>query len=209
MEGARTMDWMLLIYSLPSQPSRKRAYVWRELKRLGAIYLKDGVALLPRSPSLEERLQMIVQRVAEYDGTAELVLSPAFQDPDPDRFVERFQSDRSEEYRELYRECVHFLRDVLEEVDARDFGFPDVDKLESELARLQRWREQIHERDYFSAQGLDRVDEILDKCVRAFDAFVSQASVSEKATTSHHTDDVFERLGGGATIDPLTDDLPL
>lgn len=204
------MDWILLIYSLPSQPSRKRAYVWRELKRLGAIYLRDGVALLPRSPALEERVQAIVERVAEYDGSAELVLSPNFQDSDPARFVTRFQNDRGEEYRELYRECVHFLRDVLEGVDARAFGFPDVDKLESELGRLQRWREQIRDRDYFSAQGLVRVSEILEKCERAFETFASQASEREKTQESREDDDVFERLGGHSdSNEPLPEDLPL
>lgn len=204
------MDWILFIYSLPSQPSRKRAYVWRELKRLGAIYLRDGVALLPRNPALEERLDAMVARVAEYDGTAELVLSPTFKDDDPGRFVQRFQADRGEEYRELYHECVHFLRDVLEEVDSKDFGFPDVDKLESELSRLHRWREQIHERDYFTAPGLERVDDILDKCDRAFDAFVSDASENDNGAADRQHDDIFERLGGPAERpDGPGADLPL
>src|SRR5438309_7457883 len=51
-----SVEWLLLIYTLPSQPSRKRAYVWRELKKVGAVYLRDGVAILPRRPDLEERL---------------------------------------------------------------------------------------------------------------------------------------------------------
>jgi hypothetical protein len=40
----------LLIYSVPAEPSRKRAYVWREVKKLGAIYLRDGVCIQPEQP---------------------------------------------------------------------------------------------------------------------------------------------------------------
>lgn len=191
-------EWILLIYSLPSQPSRKRAYVWRELKKLGAIYLRDGVALLPRTQESEGRLAEVAERIAAYDGSAELVLAPRFLNEDPARFVERFQADRTDEYRELYHECVHFMRDVLEEVDAKDFGFPDVDKLESELGRLHRWKEQIAERDYFRAPGVDRVDEILGKCDHAFDAFVNDASQRDAEPVKDEPDDVYERLGGPA-----------
>lgn len=132
-------SWILLIYTLPSQPSRKRAYVWRELKRLGAVYLRDGVAILPRRPDLERRMAAIVQRIEEYEGTGDLVLSPEFKREREQDLIGRFQNERASEYRELYHACVRFLRDVLDEVSAEEFGFPDVDNLESELARLRRW----------------------------------------------------------------------
>src|SRR5437588_9666066 len=110
--------------------------------------------------------------------------------------IEKFRHERSEEYREVYHACVRFLRDVLEDVDADDFGFPDVGKLESELKRLRTWREQIDSRTYFGADGADRVAEIMDKCERAFEHFVSTASEREEAKAERAQDDVFERLGG-------------
>src|SRR5579884_2159976 len=111
-------DWLLLIYVVPSQPSRKRAYVWRELKRLGGVYLRDGVAILPRRPDLEERLQVVADRIVEFEGSADLVLSPRFAADRDEALIERFRDDRLEEYRELHHACVRFLRDVLIEVDA-------------------------------------------------------------------------------------------
>ena len=41
------VQWLVLIYTLPPEPTRKRAFVWRELKKIGAVYLRDGVCLLP------------------------------------------------------------------------------------------------------------------------------------------------------------------
>lgn len=171
-----TQEWLLLIYAVPSQPSRKRAAVWRELKKLGAVYLRDGVALLPRRAELEHRMRTMVARIAEFEGTADLMISPHFAAERVVELVQRFQEDREAEYREVHHACVRFLRDVLHEVDADDFSFPDVDNLDSELGRLHRWYRQIEERDYFGAEGSTRVLEILAKCDRAFENFTATAA---------------------------------
>lgn len=199
---------MVLIYTVPSQPTRKRAYVWRELKRLGAVYLRDGVALLPRREDLEQHLREVAGRIEEEDGSAHLLIAPRFGLGSDDRLIPQFQQERREEYRELHHAGVRFLRDVLADVDADDFGFPDVDKLESELARLHRWQEQIAARDYFTAPGSDPTRELLEKCDRAFETFVSTASQRENARAPQ-AEDVFERLGGGIGVDPNPDTYPL
>jgi hypothetical protein len=204
-------SWILFIYSLPSQPSRKRANIWRELKRLGAVYLRDGVAVLPSGRDLEDRVATMAARVQEYEGSADLVLAPRFPKERDGRLIERFQSERAAEYRELHHACVRFLRDVLEEVDANDFGFPDVDALESELGRLRRWKTQIDERDYFSAPGKERVQEIFEKCERAFEHFVRTAHERVDKDDDGKEDDVFDRLGGrsAAAGKVLPEDFPL
>lgn len=204
-----SLDWVLLIYTLPSQPTRKRAYVWRELKRLGAIYLRDGVALAPGLPQVKLRLQEVADRIQEFEGTADLVLSTQFSEQRERDLVDRFQEERSAEYRELYHACVRFLHDVLHEVDADDFGFPDVDALESELARLGRWDSQINSRDYFANPDAEKVADILAKCRTAFERFASEAS--ERAQEFEHEphDDAFERLGAESSNEGETEDLPL
>ena len=204
------IDWILLIYTLPAQPSRKRASIWRELKKVGAVYLRDGVAALPRFAGLEERVAEMVRRIEEYGGTAELLVSPQFRGNGEARLVKRFRAERAEEYGELHHACVRFLRDVLEDVDAEDFGFPDVDKLESELGRLKRWAEQIEARDYFGAPGADRVQDILAKCERAFESFANSAHARLTGSSEAAPEDVFERLGGAATAeDAVPSDYPL
>lgn len=202
-------DWLLLIYTLPSQPTRKRAYVWRELKKAGAVYLRDGVALLPRLPYLEEQIRLVAERIEEYGGTVDLLPSPQFSGARSSALVTRFQEERLAEYRELYRACVRFLRDVLTQVDADDFGFPDVDNLDSELGRLRRWNEQIAARDYFGAPESNRVRDILAKCEEAFERFTHTAS-SRVEPSSGAQDDVFERLSSSSSsADLIPEDFPL
>jgi len=200
---------MVLIYTVPSQPTRKRAYVWRELKRLGAVYLRDGVALLPHRQDLEPRLREVDDRIREYEGTSYLLLSIDFPSGSDDTLVQAFQHERRQEYRELHHAGVRFLRDVLADVDADDFGFPDVDKLDSELARLHRWYEQIQARDYFGAPGSDITRDILEKCDRAFEHFAGTASERQENDGSP-PDDVFDRLGGpSSSPQAVPDDFPL
>lgn len=201
--------WILFIYTLPSQPSRKRAYVWRELKRLGAVYLRDGVAALPYSRELEQRMQAIGERVEEYEGTVDLVLSPKFAPNREEAIVSRFKQDRESEYKELHHACVRFLRDVLHEVTEDDFGFPDVDNLEGELGRLHRWFDQIRERDYFNAPGSVQVEKILLKCDTAFEHFAATAQERNNGTAPTLHDDVFDRLGGPAPQDGESQEMPL
>src|SRR5688500_6070286 len=66
-------DWLLLIYSVPSQPSRLRAAVWRDLKKAGAVYLRDGVAVLPARPETTATFREIAARIVESGGEGTLV----------------------------------------------------------------------------------------------------------------------------------------
>ncbi len=36
--------WLVLVYRVPSEPTRLRATVWRRLKGLGAVYLQNSIA---------------------------------------------------------------------------------------------------------------------------------------------------------------------
>lgn len=199
-------SWLLLIYTVPSEPSRKRAYVWRELKRLGAAYLRDGVALLPDQAALAESLDTVARRIHEYGGIADVVRVACFPPSRQRELVERFRHERSAEYQEVYHASVRFLHDVLSDVRAEEFGFPDVDKLESELARLRRWEAQIEVRDYFGA-GAMRVNDILVKCQTAFERFVSEAAERGPHMLEGKPEDVYEFLGGPAGTP--SDDTPL
>ena len=49
--GSTPTGWLLLIYRVPSEPTRLRATVWRRLKGLGAIYLQNSAAALPAGPA--------------------------------------------------------------------------------------------------------------------------------------------------------------
>jgi hypothetical protein len=81
-----TVDWMsqawtLLVYRIPSQPSKLRLSVWRKLSALGALYLQDAVCVLPSKPELDEALREVYSLVVESGGSGHLfeatIIEPA------------------------------------------------------------------------------------------------------------------------------------
>src|SRR4028118_1236435 len=65
--GERTR-WVLLVYRIPREPSRHRVAVWRKLRDLGALYLRDGVAALPEDAVTREQMEWLQLRVPEAGG---------------------------------------------------------------------------------------------------------------------------------------------
>ena len=63
-------NWLLLHYKLPNKPSALRVYVWRKLKRLGAILLHDAVWILPDQPRTAEQVQWLTAEIQEMGGEA-------------------------------------------------------------------------------------------------------------------------------------------
>ena len=62
--------WLLLHYKLPNKPSALRVYVWRKLKRLGAVLLHDAVWVLPDQQRTAEQLQWLAAEIQEMGGEA-------------------------------------------------------------------------------------------------------------------------------------------
>ena len=67
--------WAILIVTLPSQPKAVRLRIWRSLKTLGCVALRDGAYLLPAAQA--PVLDALAQEVRDHGGTASvLTLSP-------------------------------------------------------------------------------------------------------------------------------------
>jgi len=62
--------WLLVHYKLPSKPSALRVYIWRKLKRLGAILLHEAVWVLPDLPRTAEQIQWLTAEIQEMGGDA-------------------------------------------------------------------------------------------------------------------------------------------
>jgi hypothetical protein len=172
--------WLLLIYTVPAEPSRKRAAVWREVKKLGAVYLRDGVCILPERPDTLAALRALAQRIEQLDGQASLVQGAQLDRERAAAVIEQFQAARANEYAEIVREAELLLAHIARETEHRDFTFAELEELEQDLAKLRRWTDQVRARDYFS-QGPDAaLVALLERCEQALEAFMEQAQQAEQ-----------------------------
>ena len=101
--------WSILIVTLPTQPSAVRLRIWRALKALGCVALRDGAYLLPldQAPALEA----LGTEVREHGGTAS-VLTLSAKD-EAQRLEVLTQFDRTEAYTAWHES----LRSALAELD--------------------------------------------------------------------------------------------
>jgi hypothetical protein len=71
MPTAPSQDrWIVLTYRVPREPTAGRVYVWRKLKKLGAIALQDAAWVLPATPKTQEHFQWLAADIAELGGEA-------------------------------------------------------------------------------------------------------------------------------------------
>ncbi len=120
--------WLLLSYKVPRQPTSARVFVWRRLRRLGAIALQDAVWVLPAMPQNLEQFQWLASEIVELEGEAlvwEGRLTSSSQD---EAMVRRFIEGVDESYRQILGQLKRKRRD---------------------LAALSRLYQEVQSRDYF------------------------------------------------------------
>jgi hypothetical protein len=93
--------WFLLAYKVPREPTSSRVYVWRKLKKLGAVALQDAVWLLPASPQTREQFQWLAAEITELGGEATLWESNLVQGSADGSLERRFEDLVETPYKEI------------------------------------------------------------------------------------------------------------
>jgi hypothetical protein len=174
--------WLLLIYTIPTEPSRKRAAVWRELKRVGALAVRDGVWALPERDDTRASVHALAARVTELGGQATLIEGARIDAGRGAELVAAARSASAGEYQELVTEAGQFLAHVQREREHRNVRFRELEELEADLAKLRRWTEQITARDYFGATGRADIERLLAECDELLESFLEHAFRDAEAT---------------------------
>jgi hypothetical protein len=172
-------SWLLLIYTVPAEPTRKRAYVWREVKKVGAVYLRDGVCVLPDRAQTTAAAEAIAARIKEFEGEATLAHGAKLDSTRAEAVVAQFRSARAAEYTEIAREAERLLQHVARETEHRDFSFAELEELEEDLTKLKRWMDQVRSRDYFPDGSSSQPEQLLERCDQAITEFLEAAAAGD------------------------------
>ncbi|MDB0568707.1 chromate resistance protein ChrB domain-containing protein [Ralstonia solanacearum] len=93
---AASDSWLLLIVSLPTTSATARMRIWRAVKTLGCVALRDGVYLLPAHAEQAKQLRDLADGALQEDGRA-WVLRVRAEDPAED-VAYRAMFDRTADY---------------------------------------------------------------------------------------------------------------
>jgi hypothetical protein len=164
--------WLLLVYRIPSDPTRLRAAVWRRLKSLGAVYLQNSAAALPASDSAERALRRLRREILEMDGSAMLLTCSAIVDGQD--IVALFQTARDSEYDEILDKCRDFHAGLEKEYVANHFTYGELEENEVELVKLRNWFAKVRARDVYAAPQRDVALQALDACETALETYAAR-----------------------------------
>lgn len=175
--AGRADRWLLLIYRIPSEPTRLRAGVWRKIKGLGAVYVQSSVAALPASPAAERALRALRAEISELGGTAYLFDAGAIAGQS--HLLEVFNAARDDEYEEIVDRCEDFLRQLKKEYDEEHFTYAELEENDVDLAKLKGWLDKVHSRDAFGATGVVRARAVLERCEQALEDYAARVYAVE------------------------------
>lgn len=154
----REIEWALLSYRIPREPSTPRISVWRKLKNLGVEQIGDGLVALPDDARTREHLEWIAADVIAADGEAAVWVARTTHTMS-EQIAFKMRAARDLEYRTLIDEA-----DTLASpADTRT------------LQRLRRTQRKIDRRDHFRAPLRDRARLAIDA--------LAESTVTTQAST--------------------------
>src|SRR6202521_6045290 len=91
------LSWRVLIYPVPTEPASKRVAVWRDLKRLGALYLQQCACIFPDIPGVTDEVNEVAAKIPALGGETFLLDVPRLQPEDEARIIESYRTQRANE----------------------------------------------------------------------------------------------------------------
>src|SRR5437867_1014493 len=140
---APRLDWVLLAYRIPREPSTPRITVWRKLRRLGVAQLVDGLVALPADARTKEQLEWIAEEILDAGGEATVWTGRPGSAADERRLATRMAEGVAEEYAVVAAEASAARMESSASTRRRV------------VARLQRELQRIGRRDFFPPPARD------------------------------------------------------
>ena len=151
------LEWVLLAYRLPREPSTPRITVWRKLKRLGVSQLLDGLVALPADARTKEQLEWVADEVLEAGGEATVWLGRPGSMADERRIAAEMAAAVAQDYRAVVDEA--------EEL-AETEGGPH----RRSILRLQRELQRIDRRTFFPPPERDQAHRLVRRLAAQLEA---------------------------------------
>ncbi|NOH09818.1 chromate resistance protein ChrB [Escherichia coli] len=167
-------NWLLLTYKVPPEPAKKRIALWPKLKGMGAVYLQNGVCLLPKTDDHTRRLKIIENEINEMAGDSVLLETVALDRAQEDKVIARFKADRDEEYKELLGKCADFEAEIAHETEVQHFTYAELEENDVDLKKLLSWLEKIAKLDFYGATLAAEAAERLKGCEALLDAYAQR-----------------------------------
>ena len=141
---------------------------------MGAVYLQNGVCLLPKTDDHVRRLKMLENDIAEMGGEAVILETVALDRGQEEKVIARFREDRDEQYREFLGKCAAFEAEIAKEIAINKFTYAELEEEDTDLKKLHGWFEKIRKLDFYGATLAEEAAKRLGGCEELLDAYARQ-----------------------------------
>lgn len=132
------IKWLIFTYKVPNKPSANRVYVWRKLKKIGALPLQDSIFILPYNFKNLENLQWLSVEIREIDGESFIFESNSIGINKDQDIINKF----NECVESLYEEVSNELQLIKENTN-------DINTIK--FIKLYKIFQEIRKKDYFDS----------------------------------------------------------
>lgn len=175
-----SVRWLVLVVRVPTDPSRHRVAVWRELRRAGAVCLGQSVWAVPDAPVFADGIARTTGLAQRGDGEVVVLTASGRTEPDAVWLQALFTAERAEEWAEFASECAKFDAEIDKEIRIGKFTIAELEEEEQSLERLRRWHRELCARDVFGAPAAADAGQHLKACAERL------ADYTERVFTALH-----------------------
>lgn len=178
-------SWLLIAYDVPSEPSRLKVRLWRELKRMGALYPQLSICLIPDNNDNRKRFEAI-EKMATKAGKFMNFHCTGITENDRQSILLMFRAERDKQYDEILEECQELIDEIKLNLNEKTVQ-EEVEEMEEVLDGLRRWLVRIQSLDWVEESAASiRVEKLLQKCQDQMDKFM-KLSHPEKSNISNRS----------------------
>jgi hypothetical protein len=180
--------FMVLVYRVPPRPSANRVYVWRMLKKVGAVYLQQSVCVFPQNARVWRDLRPILQRIEDSAGEYHLLPLRKLAPDEHRKLVSQFVEQTSRHYAEIVENCeVNFTKEIEFEIFRQNFTYEEAEEIRSEYEKVCAWFARVRERDWFGAPNREEAQAWLERCAELLEGFEAKVYEFQESASDRQT----------------------
>ena len=180
--AGRANQFTVLVYRMPAKPTAGRVAVWRQLKKIGAIYLQQSVCVFPAKPEVRKDLAPILQRITDAAGEFHMLPLRKLGPAEERKLIQQFQDQTSKHYQEIIEDCeVNFTKEIEFETFRKNFTYEEAEEIRAEFDKISEWFDRVRRRDWFGAPNMGPAKEWLERCKKLLEEFEARVFAFQDA----------------------------
>ncbi len=195
----QNIEWVLILPQIPSEPSRHRVAVWRQLRKAGAVPVSTGVWALPAGPAFQADSDRAGELCRNGGGSLVIIDASPRDETSASMIRDAFMAVRVDEWAEFTADCGKFEVEIAKEIQKQKFTFAELEEEEQSLDRLRRWYRDLKKRDVLELPEAKAAEKRLRACATILDGY------AERVYQAVHGRTDAPDSGATATTPPVLD----